>query len=1497
MDLKHTNGDHPAEEDRKSHTSDATKDSNPKFDHPPVPTPTCSDEKLKSQKAREVKDEKETAGSPQRKGSSGANAQSPKIDMEVKDRGTSPCCPRVIQNDSTLISTKVPKSRRRMKSRRNSLYIDVKPEDVILEEKIIGSTRFTAAAPTRFTGPLRYARERKGEDERRVIIALEVLNRHQIRCLSVLTWGLFFFSSVFSFFEVSTLQDTHEFSMVQPSSSSVNLYFLDPEPPPLSPQGLYLQDGVYSASFSYFSSASASHASSSLLSSSILTNLHSKMKYVFPMSLLSTFSVIPFSWLLESSVVSSSPSSLFASSYPSSNLNAHPHSAQSSVLLQSFSSGSFWSSQKIGINRLNFLMAMESTAKSLGFQNVNNITEGQVSIGVCVSVFKKSEEIWTRTKNITEQTFDILNPDYKFYIFDAYDDAFGERWQLDLLGAIDRNSELGDSDLYMFIDIQYGTNTGLSGDGDFTVQGIDRSYLLRYNNYEYRIFDMVLRNSLILITILAIIFWFSNVLAFKHEWISEQYWISILLSLLVLLQDPFLTPMYLTSNDKWLQYASALAFIIPDVYTRLFWLLMSDAVRIQNHGQYVQTKQTDREMMQETETTSKRGESGVLEMFPNIQRMVGRMPEWIRRRLVKIHGYAVSTPDATHSFDFYVWKLVLALLALMCEIAVVFITIDQDLRLSSHDMASWVFFAEQGTLLAVFGSIGLAVFILWVIWLIYSLYKSNQHLAKLPYLQTRFRQLSFRDFSNKTFLVITYFIIVAISTAFVPENSNLVDYRTRVGTSTLILISGYIYILALSYLPVSPRVVEKKRQSSFYGKKQFLREMMTDEPSGFRLEWARWIADLAWMAYMDPPGTENSGWGIINVAQFGFKLIHFETGEALRTGTRWYMARHEKSDTIVISFRGSVSKMDLRTNVNFQMTVVPPEFFEMRELHDSGEEGDTKTCQERVQHDDDDRLQMFIQKFNMLLEKAKPAGRVHSGFYSAWISVREEVFRAVQAEIKDMKTEPLVICTGHSLGGALATFCAYELRAKCHLNVHMYNYGSPRVGNPEFRKAYNSMVPNSFRLIYDRDVVPTVPDSLFFCCCLYRHVGREVIVDGYGNIVCDPSHVERSIRAKRGVSINDHLLSNYEEGLNLACVQYGFGYRRLFWKQGAARAQSHSESETLLSTSERKKSSQASGAMVPQTSSKETDRTKVDLKTDALDAETTGGIRTSVGAGDTKFGNHGKDHLPGDGLHATVSSAIDESPAVVDATGNHVSPCATKVLENDSHHNNTISPDTPKKVVAGTDTSSRYKRQRLSDPTTLTDYKTKGPERLLMVPIQGLDSHKRKAWTDDRLARKIERTNQKRTKSHDSLQTLHLGGKSFKTPGQVGTGEDANSLYTHLMPVLANPTTFFAHPRHHMTWNREEMPRRASEGQRSLGGGNDERKKNHEPGQRRQARNSISITATVKKRKPANSSRARFTRGRLWSTRSNYLHSVAKKPSQKDASEAIDKASPSPKQE
>eukprot|EP00210_Caulerpa_lentillifera_P002841 g2715.t1 len=107
--------------------------------------------------------------------------------------------------------------------------------------------------------------------------------------------------------------------------------------------------------------------------------------------------------------------------------------------------------------------------------------------------------------------------------------------------------------------------------------------------------------------------------------------------------------------------------------------------------------------------------------------------------------------------------------------------------------------------------------------------------------------------------------------------------------------------------------------------------------------------------------------------------------------------------------------------------------------------------------------------------------KVHKGFLDAYLSVRETVLETVDT-VSGWDPEWLVIFTGHSLGGALATLAAYEAANRTkhgrHTKVAMMNYGCPRLANKSFVKTYTDTVKVSYRFRAPNDIIPCLPRHL-----------------------------------------------------------------------------------------------------------------------------------------------------------------------------------------------------------------------------------------------------------------------------------------------------------------------------------------------------------------------------------------------------------------------------------
>eukprot|EP01064_Diplonema_japonicum_P003191 TRINITY_DN12091_c0_g1_i1.p1 TRINITY_DN12091_c0_g1~~TRINITY_DN12091_c0_g1_i1.p1 ORF type:complete len:1369 (+),score=232.91 TRINITY_DN12091_c0_g1_i1:183-4109(+) len=137
---------------------------------------------------------------------------------------------------------------------------------------------------------------------------------------------------------------------------------------------------------------------------------------------------------------------------------------------------------------------------------------------------------------------------------------------------------------------------------------------------------------------------------------------------------------------------------------------------------------------------------------------------------------------------------------------------------------------------------------------------------------------------------------------------------------------------------------------------------------------------------------------------------------------------------------------------------------------------------------------------------------VHSGFAKTWMMLKDDVMNALEKEMNKASDANIrVVCTGHSLGGALAVLASYSIRKEYpNLWVSLYNYGTPRVGNTTFCHMFNKHVPDCYRMTHPADPVPEHPPKCSFGVlpARYNHPTNEVRVDTSGNIMINPTNVE-----------------------------------------------------------------------------------------------------------------------------------------------------------------------------------------------------------------------------------------------------------------------------------------------------------------------------------------------------------------------------------------------------
>jgi hypothetical protein len=158
--------------------------------------------------------------------------------------------------------------------------------------------------------------------------------------------------------------------------------------------------------------------------------------------------------------------------------------------------------------------------------------------------------------------------------------------------------------------------------------------------------------------------------------------------------------------------------------------------------------------------------------------------------------------------------------------------------------------------------------------------------------------------------------------------------------------------------------------------------------------------------------------------------------------------------------------------------------------------------------------------------------KVHNGFYRSTIGIRNKTIDTIKLLQKRFPLYQIVL-TGHSYGASTVQLLGMELE-KEGFSVTIYNFGQPRIGNPNYANYANLIISKYWRFTHSKDIVPHLPPQ---CGFNYLHSCREVYEDEEGILnICSDINCEDPTCSMQyplyNTSTNDHL---YYLGHRVSC--------------------------------------------------------------------------------------------------------------------------------------------------------------------------------------------------------------------------------------------------------------------------------------------------------------------------------------------------------------------------
>ena len=169
---------------------------------------------------------------------------------------------------------------------------------------------------------------------------------------------------------------------------------------------------------------------------------------------------------------------------------------------------------------------------------------------------------------------------------------------------------------------------------------------------------------------------------------------------------------------------------------------------------------------------------------------------------------------------------------------------------------------------------------------------------------------------------------------------------------------------------------------------------------------------------------------------------------------------------------------------------------------------------------------------------------IHRGFDTEYARFRNTILNiAARTESKKF------IVSGHSLGSALAALTALDLSSNYKYDVSVVTFGSPRVGNKDYRQVMEKYVPDNYRIYFPDDPIVSIPGLLFE----YEHAGIALGISSEGTQNNQISTDNFGIAAYKSIfneNFKVHFIGNYIKSINTileSCYkdeQYCFNLRK-----------------------------------------------------------------------------------------------------------------------------------------------------------------------------------------------------------------------------------------------------------------------------------------------------------------------------------------------------------------
>lgn len=310
-------------------------------------------------------------------------------------------------------------------------------------------------------------------------------------------------------------------------------------------------------------------------------------------------------------------------------------------------------------------------------------------------------------------------------------------------------------------------------------------------------------------------------------------------------------------------------------------------------------------------------------------------------------------------YRFYVPKVIIAMLIFGTNMAILvmqFPTVNTS-TVRTPALAVYNWSKDTKVMFIAFSLSFFSLLILWSLWWFSSLWSTAIVLRKVPYMTTRYLQLSFRFFALQASFVATYYILEYGVVIFlilrnsppvltqhyynIADNINTLFRHQTLLVGKVLFLSVYSLILAFLFLPANHMdsgdslqtlattytITEEELESVTRIRKKAIKSTkglsnLTQAKSDvYCVSLAQQMLDASWEVYYDLIGTQTaSGFGPADWERHGYKVIDHSYDPEF--DAYCCIVRHLRTNRIVVAFRGSCSARHWHNNLQYGLKAV-----------------------------------------------------------------------------------------------------------------------------------------------------------------------------------------------------------------------------------------------------------------------------------------------------------------------------------------------------------------------------------------------------------------------------------------------------------------------------------------------------------------------------------------------------------------------------------------------